>query len=222
MDESIVDKIKLEERRSIKRMFYCTCIPIIITIVLISFSYIKVNEASKTVEKLNQQIDALNKELKLKSDSLKFVQETYEFAITYEDKRFKLGYSIDKYLFSLHPIQTAMLEEIRELIDYGNVKWKLGGHSVEDGFDSPSFASYLVNKYSKITIPNDKIYVLYDYLQIKEEPKTGDLIIYEHGYTMIYFENYGTPFCVGMTPIGLSSLEIEFGPRILGYFNIDY
>ena len=41
-----------------------------------------------------------------------------------------------------------MLDDVRELISYEITKWKLGGSSVEEGFDSPSFASYLVNKYS--------------------------------------------------------------------------
>lgn len=222
MDERIVNKIKIEERRSLKRMFYYTSIPIIITIVLTAFSYIKVDDANKAVEKLKQQMDALNKELHIKNDSLRNLQEIYEFAISYEDKRYSFGYSIDKVLFSRYPKQTEMLQEIRKLINNDNVKWKLGGHSIEDGFDSPSFASYLVNKYSKISVPNDKVYILYDYLQKKENPKIGDLIIYEHGYTMIYFEYEGTPFGVGMTPIGLSSLELDFGPRVIGYFNIDY
>ncbi len=229
MDASIIDKIKLEEKRTVKRMFYYTSIPILITIALVFISYIAVNNANTTVEKLkidiadlNQKITCLNDELKVKSDSLKKLQEIYVFAINYKDKRFQLDYSIDKELFSRYPEEMGILEEIRELLNSNQVKWKLGGSSIEDGFDSPSFAAYLVNKHSRTIIPKNEIYNLENYLQIKDRPEIGDLVIFDLGFRMIYFEYRGIPFCVGMTPIGPASLKLDFGPRIIGYRNINY
>lgn len=215
MDEKIIDKIKQEERRSVKRTFIYTSVPIIVALIFIVFSYIKVKD-------LNQKVIELNKSIILKSDSLRILQAKYEFGLNYIDKRYHFGYEVDKFLFSKSQKQTRILEEVRELINYGNVEWKLGGNSVDDGFDSPSFASYLVNKYSNTVIPKDKVYDLYNYLQRVEKPEVGDLIVYEHGYTMIYFEYRNEQFCVGMTPVGLSSLELNFGPRIIGYLNIEY
>lgn len=215
MDEKILDKIKLEERRSIKRTYYYTSVPIVVALILIVFSYIKVNE-------LNQKVTELNSSIILKSDSLRNLQAKYEFGVNYMDKRYHFDFDIDKFLFSKYPIQTGILEEVRELISEGNLNWKLGGDCVEDGFDSPSFASYLINKYSKTVIPKDKVYDLDNYLQRIEKPEVGDLIVYEHNYTMIYFEYEEEQFCIGMTPVGLSSLKLNFGPHIIGYFKIDY
>ncbi len=51
----------------------------------------------------------------------------------------------------------------------------------------------------------------------------GDIIFYETGYTMLYFmDARNSPFCIGMTPVGIMTLNIEFGPRIIGYGRVEY
>ena len=49
------------------------------------------------------------------------------------------------------------------------------------------------------------------------------MIFYDTGYTMFYFsDERGHAFYVGMTTAGIVALEIEFGPRLLGYGKVSY
>lgn len=229
MDDTILKKIEQEEKRRKRRMYWYSLIPIIITAILVAVSYAEVNFAQQKVEDAQMKVDTLEtrvqtlgEELKLKNDSLKILEESYEFAVNYKDKRYEMSYVGDKEMYSQYPRQTQMLTEVRHLIDDDVVKWKLGGSSLDEGFDSPSFATYLINRFSNTKIPKDKTYKLYDFLTKVEQPRVGDLVIYETGYSMIYFRSQGRPFVIGMTPVGPASLQLDFGPKILGYYQVEY
>ena len=229
-NENLLGKLKAEEKKSSKRMFLYSSIPLIITIVLIIVSYLTVDDANKKVRDLENQkqnleitIDNLGDELNHKTDSLKEMNKIMELAINYKDKRYKFNYSIDKQLYSRYPEQTEMLSEIRDLIDAKVIKWHLGGNSIEKGFDSPSFAAYMINRFSKTKIPDNERYQLREILPPSgSNPKVGDIVFYEHGYAMFYFEYQDRPFVVGMTPIGLASLTLDFGPKRIGFGRVSY
>jgi len=72
------------------------------------------------------------------------------------------------------------------------VNWKLGGSSPAEGFDSPSFAAYLLQKHN-----------------------TGYTMF-------LFEDRFRHPFCVGMTPAGIVALEINFGPKLLKYGKVKY
>lgn len=229
MDDTILKKIEQEEKRKKRRMYWYSLTPIIITAILIAVSYAEVNSAQQKVEDaqrkvatLENRVDVLGKELKQKNDSLKILEERFEFAVNYKDKRYEMSYTADKEMYSQYPRQTEMLTEVRNLIDNNVVGWKLGGSSLQEGFDSPSFATYLINKFSSTQIPKDKTYKLYDFLTKVEQPRVGDLVIYEKGYSMMYFRSGGKSFVVGMTPVGLASLQLDFGPKRIGYYRVEY
>ncbi len=227
--EQIFGKFQKEEKKSRKRMFIYSSIPLIITIVLIITSYLSVNDAQNQVAILTEEMQTLettvidlNKEIVAKTDSLTEMKKVYELAINYKDKRFQFDFKRDKELYSRYPKQTRMITEMRRMIDANEIKWHLGGNSPEQGFDSPSFAAYIINKYSKTNISAGERYKLKEILPATTNPKVGDVVFYEQGYAMIYFEYRNQPFVVGMTPIGLASLTLEFGPKILGYAHINY
>lgn len=229
MDENILRKIEQEERRKRRRMFWYSMVPIVITIILIAVSYSEVNSAQQQVEKAKKKVDTLESrvnilgdELKRKNDSLKVLAESFEFAVSYKNKRYEMNYVSDKELYSQYPKQTRLLSEVRNLIESDAIKWNLGGSSIEEGFDSPSFATYLINTYTNTRVPKDKTYELYDYLPKVEQPRAGDLVIYEKGYSMFYFRSGGQRFVVGMTPVGPASLQLDFGAKIIGYYRVDY
>jgi hypothetical protein len=220
--EEIFSKFQKEEKRSRNRMFIYSSIPLIITIILMLGSYLTVDNAQKQVTNLTEDIVELNREITVKTDSLAEMKKVYELAINYKDKRFSFDFRRDKELFSRYPKQTMMISEIRRMIDSNEIKWHLGGNSPEHGFDSPSFATYIINKYSKTEVAAGDRYKLKQILPSTTNPKVGDVVFYEQGYTMIYFKYHNQPFVVGMTPIGLASLTLEFGPKILGYADINY
>ena len=227
--EQILEKFQKEEKQSRKRMFMYTSIPLIITIILIVISYLTVEDAQNQVAILSEEkqtlettIIDLNDEIDSKADSLIEMKKVMELAINYKDKRFHFDFSRDKQLYSGFSRQTQMITEMRRMIDDNEIKWHLGGNSPEVGFDSPSFATYLINKYSKTEVAASERYKLREILPTISNPKVGDVVFYEHGYAMIYFEYKNQPFVVGMTPIGLASLTLEFGPKIIGYGKVSY
>ena len=228
-NEKILGKFQAEEKKSRKRMFVFSSIPLIITIILVFVSYYTVNDAQNQVAILSEEkielettITSLNENIISKSDSLTEMRKTLELAINYKDKRFNFDFSRDKELFSVYPRQSQLITEMRRMIDANEIKWHLGGNSPEQGFDSPSFATYLINKFSTVNIAASERYNLKETLPSTTNPKVGDVVFYEYGYAMIYFRHKGQPFVVGMTPIGLASLTLEFGPKIVGYGKVDY
>ena len=227
--ENIIEKFQQEERRSKKRMLIYTSVPLILTFILILVSYFTVNNANKQVKELEKQkqsleltIDGLNNEMSLKNDSLTEMKKVMELAITYKDKRFEFDFSRDKELFSRYPEQTRLISEMRRMIDANEIKWHLGGNSPEVGFDSPSFATYMINKFSKTEIPSSDRYKLREILPSTSQPEVGDIVFYQNGYAMFYFKYRDQPFVVGMTPIGLTSLTFDFGPQRIGFGKVKY
>lgn len=135
---------------------------------------------------------------------------------------FQLEWGGTKWLASTYPRQSEVLLFISQKRDEG-VGWKLGGRSPDEGFDSPSFAEYVLTESALLDVPLSERYPLQRLDPRTGEPEVGDLIFYEMGYTMFYFEDEGRhKFCVGMTPVGIVALEVEFGPAILGYGKVDY
>lgn len=227
--EQILGKFQKEEKKSRKRMFMYSSIPLIITIILILISYLTVDDAQTQVAILTEEmltlettVSELNNEIISKTDSLAEMKRAYELAINYKDKRFHFDFKRDKELFSRYPKQTMMITEMRRMIDANEIKWHLRGNSPDQGFDSPSFATYIINKYSKTNVATNERYRLKEILPSTTKPKVGDLVFYEQGYAMMYFEYRNQPFVVGMTPIGLASLTLEFGPKIIGFASIQY
>lgn len=227
--EHIIVKFQQEEKRSKKRMLIYISVPLILTLILIIVSYYTVDNATKRVQELEIQkqnleatIDNLNSEMSLKNDSLAEMKKVMELAITYKDKRFEFDFSRDKELFSVYPKQSQLISEMRRMIDNNEVKWHLGGNSPETGFDSPSFAAYMINKFSRTEVPPGDRYKLKEILPATSQPEVGDIVFYEHGYAMFYFKYRNQPFVVGMTPIGLTSLTFEFGPQRIGFGKVKY
>lgn len=113
-------------------------------------------------------------------------------------------------------LQSEMLAEM--LFDHRNARWNPGGYSPEEGFDSPSYATFMLEKYFLLPGPGFELrYQLREVLPSANEPNIGDVVFYERGYTMFYYEDEnGDPFVVGMTPLGVLALEPDFIP-VLGY-----
>lgn len=228
-NDQILNKLQKEENSSKKRMFIYSSIPIILTIILVLISYSSVMNANQEVKELREQkadlldnITVLNTDISQKSDSIAQLKEAMELAINYKDKRFEFNFGIDKYMHSRYPKQIRLLDEMRNLIESGNAKWYLGGTTLEKGFDSPSFAAYMLNRFTKSQVEISDRYILPTVLTKIQSPSVGDIVFYEHGYAMFYFEYKNEPFVIGMTPLGLSSLQYDFGVKRLGFAKVEY
>lgn len=173
-------------------------------------------ELEKTVVSLENTIGGLEKhihELEVR------IEETMVF----DRNRYQMDWANAKSLLSgSDSRQERLILDIIGMKMEG-VGWKLNGYSPEDGFDSPSFAAWLLNKNELLRIEPSQRYRLPEMLPETDNPRIGDLVFYDSGYAMFYFrDRYGHPFCIGMTPLGIAALEINFGPKLLRYGRVNY
>ncbi len=128
-----------------------------------------------------------------------------------------------KVIFSRFPRQARALARIMQLKEQG-VGWHLGGQKPSIGFDSPSFATYVLNELhlpGGQVQPGDTLLAtsrrLFDALPPINRPQVGDLAFYPAGYVLFYFEDKDRkPFVIGMTPSGIAALDPDFAKPV-GY-----
>jgi len=146
-------------------------------------------------------------------------------------KQLKLATDFSKYKFSgewplaLKSIDSAYARQGKILLDIERLQkapWKLGGFSPEEGFDSPSFAAYVLGQNGLIKDSASNRYQLQKVLPRRSRPEVGDVVFYQAGYTMFFFKDEtGDPFVIGMTPLGVLALKPDFAP-IISYGAVDY
>lgn len=202
---------------------------LLIVVISIGYSSLKLYDLRKDISLKREEILSLRQEsatLESKVQSLEGTIQELEKHISdtmvFDRHRYQVDWGISKSLAS-NSRNAQIVDDIFSM-KYQNVPWKLGGTSPETGFDSPSFAAYLLIRKNKIIdVDFSDRYRLRELIPPADRPKNGDLIFYDTGYTMFYFKDRtGHPFCIGMTPLGIVALEIEFGPRLLGYGRVDY
>jgi hypothetical protein len=166
---------------------------------------VQVDDLERQVDQLNKSLESITEQLKLATDFQKYAYDgDWTTAV--------------KYLASNYVDQSGLL---LDLYTMQNVPWKLSGESPEEGFDSPGFAAYVLDTHGLLNAPLAS--VRYQ-SQLREtlparprSPRIGDLVFYALGYTMFYFEDeQGTPFVVGMTPVGVLALKPDFA-QVIGY-----
>ena len=155
---------------------------------------------------LSNSLDEVSKQLKLATDFSKYEypgywEETLKLVATYYPQQGKV-------LFDISGLQRA--------------PWKLHGFSPEEGFDSPSFAAYVLGRRGLVKNPASIRYQLQDVLPRRSHPEVGDVVFYQAGYTMFYFKDgRGDSFVIGMTPLGVLALKPDFAP-VISYGAVNY
>lgn len=109
---------------------------------------------------------------------------------------------------------------LRYLLDHqagANVPWNPAGFSLEEGFDSPNFALFALQELDFLSREFGAGTRLWNVLPPTDQLADGDIVYYDSGYTMFYFnlpiDYYGseTRACViGMTPLGIQSRMMNF------------
>jgi hypothetical protein len=171
--------------------------------------------SNETLEKVQQDLDDANIQLGGLEDLLTEVKKSLEQARTFNDYLFTIDELDLKILASDLPEEVGYI--LIDMVDMQNyVKWNVSGYSPDDGFDSPSYAAYMINRHFGTDLSN-RLYELRIALTSRSQPEVGCLVFYESGYTMFYYESFsGTPFVMGMTPLGILALDPNFAP-IIGY-----
>ena len=162
----------------------------------------------RAAETLRVQVSELNGQVKTLSETLKLATDIQRFRYSgniLEDA---------KGIASRYPKQWPLLQSVLTL-QTDRVPWKLGGTTPQEGFDSPSFAAYLLLQRKLLTGSiGDVRSRLPELLPLRASPQVGDLIFYQQNYAMFYFiDSGGRPFVIGMTPLGILALLPDFATR---------
>ena len=224
---SNVDAQKLA--KSSRQSAFASFVGIIIVILSLVYSSYRLSTLQKQIDKKQAQFTKISHELlSITEEKIKYkiqvkeLEKRLQETMVFDKNRYQMDWKRSKSLASNY--HTARLVSDLYNMKYEGVNWKLGGTLPETGFDSPSFVAYLlIKEYKTLDIEWKDRYKLRDLLPRTTNPKNGDLIFYDTGYTMFYFKDRsGHPFCIGMTPLGIVALEIEFGPRLLHFGIVDY
>jgi hypothetical protein len=118
----------------------------------------------------------------------------------------------------------ASSSETYKILTYVNdlrqadVGWSARGTRPEEGFNSPTFAAYILQQVDPERFPPGKpaATVLGGLERVAiGARRPGDIVVYDSGYHMFYFRDRdGVDFVVGMTPDGIAALKMAFGPTI--------
>jgi cell wall-associated NlpC family hydrolase len=239
----LLHQAELMEKRAKKRMVLYTAVPLVFAIGLLWFTAYKVNKSYSQLQRVNKELNDVNQELnearsqktglEAQLEKMSTEIETYRSRIGQLEERLErtldfsryvheFDWTAGKYLASRYPRGWDIIHHIMQMKERG-VEWRIGGSNESEGFDSPTFAAYVLAQHGKIR--DDYLSVRYrlrSVLAPVDRPAPGDVIFYDMGYTMFFFvDHMGRRFCIGMTPVGIVALEMDFS-GIVGYGRVDY
>jgi hypothetical protein len=156
-------------------------------------------QLQKEVAELNEQAD----------NAVQQVQQS----TSYKQHLHPLDWTMAKELYSAGDGIGGLLEAILSFSKLNSdqpLKFSLANDPAK-GFTSPGFANFILAKQA----PGQS---LGNTPAQTGAPKNGDIIRYDGGYAMFYFENpYShVNFVIGMTPLGIVAVDRNFGPKELG------
>jgi FtsZ-binding cell division protein ZapB len=173
----------------------------------------EVDRANKEKESLQAEVEYLGNQLSM---ATQFAKYEFEGDLAMALKRLASTYQYQRQFLFLHDIL-----EMQKM----NIGWKLDGRSPQEGFDSPSFAAFMLEKHGLLDRPAFEVSSssrLREIIPPTASPEVGDIVFYSLGYTMFYFlDERGRPYVIGMTPLGIIALKKDFAP-IIGYGKINY
>ena len=253
---ALIERIERREKSARIRGVLYSLLPVALTVVLLGYAASSVRNAQKQMDALKTeattyttQIDTLKKNAETyqtQSQSRQGNAETYKTQVTelqaqLAEAQKTLSEAVNlsravrtidsanaKELASRFPGSESLLLDLLDLRQR-RFKWKLGGQSPQEGFDSPSFAMYMLKQKRASGIelrPGESLAEasrsLYDKLPPTTQPRTGDLVFYPAGYAMFYFADpRDGPFVLGMTPFGITALKSDFAKPV-GYRQVQW
>lgn len=156
---------------------------------------------SADLESYRKQIVSLQGELAESQSHYKELQTQLREAAKFDDHRYELNWAEVKSIAVRLRGAEEIFVRISELQQRGT-GWDMS-NMLQKGFNSPGFAEHVLRR------PLSE-------LERTRAPKPGDIVIYDSGYAMFYFEDRDrTRFVVGMTPIGIVALQYDFGAKQL-------
>jgi hypothetical protein len=252
---ALLERIERREKSARSRTVLYSLVPVALTVALLGYASSSVRNAQKQVDALKTaagtfttQIDTLKnnaESYKNQSQSAQGSAENYKTQVTdlqsqLADAQKSLAEAVNlsravrpidtnaKELASRFPGSESLLMDLLDLRQR-RTKWKVGGQSAQEGFDSPTFAMYVLKQKRIPGIDvapgetmSDASRSLSEKLSPTNQPHTGDLVFYPGGYAMFYFaDQQNGPFVLGMTPFGITALKSDFAKPV-GYRQVPW
>ena len=253
---ALLERIERREKSARILAILYSLAPVTLIVVLLSYTSASVRNAQKQIDALKTeattyttQIDTLKQNsegYKSQSQSAQGDAANYKGQVTELQTQLAdaqkalseavnlsravrtLDYANAKEFASRFPGSESLVMDLLDLRQR-RIKWKHGGQTVQEGFDSPTFALYMLKqkRASGIEVrPGDSLsdasHSLYDKLSPTTQPHNGDLVFYPAGYAMFYFTDPREgPFVLGMTPFGIAALKSDFAKPV-GYRQVQW
>jgi len=253
---ALLERIERREKSARVLAIVYSLAPVALTVVLLSYTSASVRNAQKQIDALKTeattyttQIDTLKKSsegYKSQSQSAQGDAENYKGQVAELQAQLAdsqkalseavnlsravrtLDYANAKEFASRFPGSESLVMDLLDLRQR-RIKWKHGGQTIQEGFDSPTFALYILKqkRASGIEVrPGDSLsdasHSLYDKLPPTNQPHNGDLVFFPAGYAMFYFmDPREGPFVLGMTPFGIAALKPDFAKPV-GYRQVQW
>jgi outer membrane murein-binding lipoprotein Lpp len=254
---ALLERIERREKSARILAIVYSLAPVALTVVLLSYTSSSVRNAQKQIDALKTeattyttQIDTLKKNSEgyksqsqsAQGDAANFKGQVTELQTQLADAQKALSEAVNlsravrtldyanaKEFASRFPGSESLVMDLLDLRQR-RIKWKHGGQTVQEGFDSPTFALYMLKQKraaSGIELrpgdsASDVSRSLYDKLQPTTQPHNGDLVFYPAGYAMFYFTDPREgPFVLGMTPFGIAALKSDFAKPV-GYRQVQW
>ncbi len=206
---AILARIERRERTARRQTLLYTLIPVVVAAIILVIIGYRINENRKELDKITSALSEKQKELDETKAQLSKATDFKSLAHPLTMREVKKIASRQ-----YESRQGVVLGEIQSLQMMG-VSWHLSGQSPTVGFDSPSFAAYVLEQQG-ISVgelqSGTKISTqLRENLESVNEPAPGDLLFYPGGYVLFYYiDTKNDPFVIGMTPFGIVSLDPNF------------
>jgi hypothetical protein len=221
----VFERIESRERHARRNAVIYATLPFVLAASLVAFTGYWVRKSAREVESLRTEKLRLDSDLRqLRDQNWKLEEQKRELETRLLEATELVKYERPINLEDIKSVASRNLKagQILERVfglRQGGVRWHLGGRSPQVGFDSPSFAVFILSelRLTGTELPrtgDDPGTWLREKLPETAELRSGDLVLYNSGYAMFYFEIPGRePFVIGMTPFGITALKPDFARR---------
>lgn len=166
---------------------------------------------SKSVVLANK-VETLNDSLEYKQAQVNNIEEALHIGENFKNKTVDINEVDTKMLsFGLGRV-SEVFRKIKQY-QYREVQFSLNGTSPSRGFNSVTMMSNVLKQSDLLKNHTRTTRGLMSELALVKNPKSGDIIVYEAGYCMLYIKE-NKEFVIGMTPFGILEIKPDFAKKV--------
>ena len=214
--ETLVSRIEARDRRSRRIGIVATVIPAIIGLLIIGLASSQVSGLNGKAKAAEEKLRATEEKLRTTEEKLRSAERelgetrtTLRELASFERYVAHITPADIKHLGALYPEKSHLFFNLFRSMER-DTPWKYGGRTESEGFDSPTFAAYVLDVLPEFGPGSTRELLLRRFSSVSQ-PRPGDLIFYPNGYVMFYaVSERGGELAIGMTPFGVGALKFRF------------